>query len=184
MDDIDLLQSVLAKDEALIAAVGSDQLRGPTPCPDYDVGTLVNHIVGWAQAFEAGANGREHEGDPATYTSADPVADFREAAAGVVAGWRAGGVDRKVGITGGKLPGQMVLAMTIMEFVAHGWDLATATGQQVPFSDDELAAALARAETTLPPEYRGAGKPFGDQVEVPADAPVLDRFVAFMGRRP
>lgn len=182
MGDVDVLESVLAKDEALITGVRADQWSGPTPCPDYDVRTLVNHIVGWLQVFEAAASERAFEGDVAAFTSSAPASDYRAAAAGVVAGWRKGGVDRMVRLTGPDLPAQLVLAMTLIEYVTHGCDLAAATGQAVPFSDAELELTLERARATLPDQYRGEGKPFGDIVEVPEDAPVVRRFLGFMGR--
>ena len=86
-------------------------------------------------------------------------------------------------LVGRPSPGAAVLGMTLMEYVTHGWDLATATGQPVPFTDDELGTTLERAKANLPDQYRGEGMPFAAAVDVPADAPVLDRLVAFMGRR-
>lgn len=111
MDDIDLLQSVLNKAGDIVAGVGEKQLCLPTPCPEFDVAMMRNHIV-----------------------------------------------------------------------AAHGWDLAVATGQTVPFTDDEATRALALAETTLPDEYRGGA--FGPRIAVPVGSPGVDRFVAFMGRQP
>ncbi|MGH9063895.1 MAG: TIGR03086 family metal-binding protein [Acidimicrobiales bacterium] len=181
--DVDVLESVLGKDAALIREVRPDQWTGPTPCPDYDVRALVDHIVGWLQVFGAAATGRTVDGDPATFTSSDPVGEFRAAAAEVVAGWRSGGVDRTVRLAGPDLPGQMVLAMTLMEYVTHGCDLAAATSQAVPFSDAELELALERARATLPDQYRGEGQAFGLALDVPEGAPVLERLLGFMGRR-
>lgn len=184
MSDVDVLESVLTKDAALLAAVRPEQLSAPTPCPEYDVQALVNHIVGWLQVFAAAAHGRTFDGDPAGFVSADPMTDFQTAADSVVAGWRAGGVDRTVHLIGAELPAQMVLAMTLMEYVTHGCDLATATGQAAPFSEAELALTLERARVTLPDQYRGEGKAFGHVIEVADDAPVIDRLLGFMGRRP
>lgn len=183
MSDVDVLESVLAKDEALISGVRSDQWGGPTPCPEYDVRTLVNHIVGGLQMFEAAANERVFDGDAAAFTTSDPGRDFRMSAAGVVAGWRAGGVDRAIRLFGLELPGETVLAMTLMEYLTHGCDLALATGQGVPFSEAELQLTLERARATLHDQFRGPGKSFGDVVDVPEDAPVLHQFLGFMGRR-
>ena len=183
--DIDLLEGVLDKTAGLLDGVTPDQYSDPTPCPDYDVRTLVNHITGWAQNFASGANGEAPSGDPTTYVAGDdPAGEFREAAGRVVAGWRTHGLDRNVSIMGGDLPGQMVLNMTIMEYLTHGWDLATATKQPVPYTDAEAEQTLALAEGTLPPQYRGVDQPFGDIVEVPDTAPAVDRFVGFMGRDP
>jgi uncharacterized protein (TIGR03086 family) len=185
MADIDVLESVLDKTAGVLAGVKKDQYTQSTPCPDYDVRALVNHITGWVQSFAEGANGETYDGDPTTYEAGDdPAAEFRTSAARIVDGWRANGTDRKVGLMGGDLPGEMVLNMTIMEYLAHGWDLARATGQPIPYTDDEAAVALERAKTTLPPEYQGEGKAFGAIVPVPDDAPAIDRFVGFMGRNP
>lgn len=182
MSDVEVLERVLAKDAALLSAVGPDVLGAPTPCPDYDVRALVNHILGWLQVFAAAANGRVFDGDPVAFVSTDPVTEFRASAAELVSGWRSGGVDRQVRMTGAELPGQTVLSMTLMEYVAHGCDLAMATGQVVPFTDEELTVALERARATLPDQYRGPDKPFGPAIDVPEGAPARDRFLGFMGR--
>jgi uncharacterized protein (TIGR03086 family) len=185
MDEIDLLDGVLTKAAGLIDGVREDQCHLPTPCPDYDVAALLDHIVGWAQVFAAASEGRAHEGDPATFTCGDdPAGQFRAAASAMVSGWRTHGLDRKVRVTGSESPGELVFNMTLMEYLAHGWDLATATGQPVPFTEQEATEVLARAQATLPPEYRGENMSFGEIVPVADDAPAIDRLVGFLGRRP
>ena len=185
MDDLDLLERVLDKTGTIVAGVTPDQYDRPTPCPDYDVRALVNHITGWVQSFAEGANNATYDGDPTAFEAGDdPAAEFRSAAKRLVDGWRTHDTDRKVSLMGGELPGEMVLNMTIMEYLAHGWDLARATGQPLPYTDDEAAIALERAKATLPPEYQGEGKAFGAIVPVPDDAPAIDRFAGFMGRDP
>ncbi|MEA2686905.1 MAG: hypothetical protein QOE93_2100 [Actinomycetota bacterium] len=71
-----------------------------------------------------------------------------------------------------------------MEYLGHGWDLATATDQTHPATEEQAEAALARAEQTLPAQYRGDGMPFGHAVDVPDTAPAIDRLAAFLGRTP
>ncbi|MDP9075544.1 MAG: TIGR03086 family metal-binding protein [Actinomycetota bacterium] len=145
----------------------------------------MNHMVGWIQVFDAGCHDRPLDGDAGTYQCGDdPAADFRAAAASLVAGWEKYGRDRKVRVTSGELPGPMVFDMTVMEYLTHGWDLAVATGQPVRYTEQEASDTLARAEAMLPPEYRGDGMPFGHVVAIEADAPALNRLVAFLGRNP
>ena len=183
MDAIELLAGVLAKTGDVIAGVGDDQWQLATPCDDYDVRALVNHIVGWIQVFEAGCHGRAFQGDPAAYQSGDdPAGVFRDAADSLVAGWQTYGFDRPVRVSSGEMPGSMVFNMTVMEYLTHGWDLATATGQPIPYRDEEAADVLARAEQTLPLEYRGDA--FGQIVAIGDDAPAVHRLVAFLGRQP
>ena len=183
MEDLDLLSDVMTKTGDLIEVVRSDQWDLPTPCRDWDVRALVGHIVGWLRVFAAGAAGEAFEGDPADYLAGDSSADdFRRLTEVLVAGWDANGTDRTVRLTSGELPGAMVFDMTLMEYLTHGWDLATATGQPVPFTEVEAEDVLRRARATLRPEYRGPDTAMGEEVEVAADAPAMVRLAAFMGR--
>ena len=185
MDEPTLLAGVLTKTGDLIAGVRDDQWDLPTPCPEYDVRALVDHMVGWVQVFDAGCHGRDVDGDPNAYRSdADPAVAFRSAAGSLAEGWRDLGVDRPVRIMTGELPGQTAFDITVMEYLTHGWDLAVATGQTVPYDEDEATDTLARAERTLPPEYRGEGKGFAAAVAVDPGAPAVSRLAAFLGREP
>lgn len=184
MSDIDLLESVLDKDVALLAAVSPDRHGAATPCPDYDVRTLMDHMVGWVRTFAANANEREPGEDPSAYTTDDHAGEFRAAANELVRGWREHGTDGEMVFGTQAMPAAATLGMTLMEYVTHGCDLAIATGQEVPFSDEELETTLARARTNLPDQYRGEGMPFAPVVPVPDDAPALDRLLGFMGRQP
>lgn len=183
MDDLDMLAGILAKTGDLVAGTPREKWDASTPCPGFDVHTLLAHICGWVRVFAAGAIGERFAGDLTTYEVHDGSAEeFRDAAARIVEGWRQHGVDRTVPLVGGDMPGQMVQNMTFMEYLTHGWDLATATGQPVPFTEDEAAETLRRAQETLQPQFRG--DQIGPAVDVPADAPAIDRLVGFMGRTP
>jgi len=185
MDEIELLSGILAKTGDLIAGVPVDAGARPTPCPDYDVDALVHHLVGGMQSFEAAANGRSAGFDPSTVeVGDDPAAQFRASADATVAGWREHGFDREVSMMGDPQPASMVFNMTVMEYLTHGWDLAVGSGQPVPYTEAQAAEVLARAEGTLPPQYRGGDMPFGEIVPVAADAPAIDRLAGFMGREP
>ncbi len=181
MTDIDLLESVVAKNTRLLENVTPDQHGNPTLCPEYDVKALADHLAGWARGFADGANEVESTIDPSAYTTDDPAGDYAKAADDLVRGWREGGMDREVRFGRNPMPAGPVLNMTLMEEVTHGIDLALATGQDVPFTDDELSAVLDRAKATLPDEMRGTA--FGPRVDVPDDAPALDKLLGFMGRR-
>src|ERR1035441_7202323 len=61
--------------------------------------------------------------------------------------------------------------MTVMEYLAHGWDLASATGQGSSFAEAEAADALNLAKVMLLPEYQGEGMAFGAIVPVSGEAP-------------
>lgn len=169
-DDVALLESVLTKTEALITEVGPEQHLLRTPCADLPVRQLVDHLVGWARESARRLHGETADEDPNAYRSDDPGAEFEAASARILDGLRAA-----------EQPA-LPPAMLLMEFITHGWDLATATGEPVTYSDDEAEAALAAGRTMLKPEYRGDS--FGPEVEPPEDATAVERLVAFMGRDP
>jgi len=173
--EIDLLESVLDETQATIASVAPGQEHLPTPCPDFDVSRIVDHLVGWAHSFAARLTGGSDPGDPNDYRAgASPAAEFQQAAQAIVAAYREGSEPSR------KLP----IGFLIMEFLVHGWDLATATGRSAEFRPAAADLALATGRQMLQPEYRGAGKSFGDEVEVSDAAGPVDRLVAFLGRDP
>ena len=173
--EIDLLQSVLDDTEAVIASVAPGQEHLPTPCTDFDVARVVDHLVGWASSFAARLNGGSVTGDPNDYRAGEsPATEFQQAAQSILAAYREGGEESQ------KLP----VGILIMEFLVHGWDLATATGSPVRFSPAAADLALATGRQMLAPEYRGPGKSFGEEVAVSDAAGPVDRLVAFLGRDP
>jgi uncharacterized protein (TIGR03086 family) len=72
----------------------------------------------------------------------------------------------------------------IMEFLTHGWDLATAIGRPFSYSDEAAELALKTGRQMLKPNYRGPGKEFGQEVPISDSAGAVDRLVAFLGRNP
>lgn len=177
MDDtqIDLLSDVLRRTEAAIVAVTPEQLHDPTPCSEFDVGRLVDHLVGWARSFADRLTGVEAEGDPDDYRAGDePAAEFHEAARAIVAGYRAGGPASE----------QLPIGIVVSEFLTHGWDLSRATGQDLDVDPAAAELGLAAGRSMLKPEYRGPGQSFGAEVEVEASAPAIERLVGFVGRDP
>lgn len=184
---LDLLAATLERTAAVLAGVRPEQLDGPTPNEGFTVAALIDHLVAWAEVFAASAADTAYEGDPMSLHVAD-LGEARQrytaAAATIVQAWRTHGTDREVSsYFGGRTPGAMSFAMTVMEELAHGWDLAVATGQNPDFPEAAAELALDAARRYLLPEYRGP-ESFGAEVPVPERAPALDRYLGFVGRDP
>lgn len=175
----------------LLDAVPDDRLGAPTPCPEYALGDLIDHIGGLAVAFTAAA-----AKDTARLSGGAPSGDGSR----LEAGWRAriaGDLDRLAeawrdpdawtGMTragGLDLPGEIAGKVALNELVVHGWDVARAAG--LPYQPDaaELETCrsfLAASAAQAPPDGSG---PFGVPVDVPPDAPLLDQVIALAGRDP
>ena len=190
IDPRPLYRRAVAQTETVVAAVTQDQFARPTPCPEYDVRALLAHIVGGLTRTALVG-----EGDPdalAHPAQASGVPDdswpdaYRAAAARSSAAWADDAkLDALVEVPWGKIPGRSAVAGYIQEVLAHGWDLAQATGQPTE-RDPELAMwALAGAKRILPPDIRGdASVPFGPVVEVSPDAAPYTQLAAWLGRHP
>jgi len=175
----------------VVDGIRSDQLAGPTPCPDYDVAALIDHLVGagW-RAVDLGRDpGVTPTGEEFPHVElTDAPRQLRQAGAEAAEVWSDD--DRLASTTtmpwGETYTGATLVDMYLCELVAHGWDLAVATGQAQRCDEDLAAAALAGARAGLRPEYRdmmGVGNPFGAEQPAPDGAATLERFAAFMGRR-
>jgi uncharacterized protein (TIGR03086 family) len=177
-----------ALDETARIAEGvrSDELDLPTPCTQWDVRALLNHMVGGNLRFAALA-----EGTPLTRAAAaqdllgdNPSRAYRESAEAMKRAWRQPGrLEGMYELPIGVLPGQAALTLRLNEAILHGWDLARATGQPADLDGRLAAHVLGFAEQALAtPESRAAR--IGPSVPVAADASVTDRLVAFLGRQP
>jgi uncharacterized protein (TIGR03086 family) len=175
LSEIDLLESVLEQTEATIASVMPGQEHLPTPCPEFDVARLVDHLVGWSSSFATRLTGGSVMGDPNDYrVGDDPATEFHQGAQTIVGAYREGGEKSQT------LP----VGLIIIEFLVHGWDLATATGLSVRFKPAAADLALATGRAMLKAEYRGPGTSFGYEVEASDAAGPVDHLVAFLGRDP
>ena len=167
----DVLQQVLG-------GIGDGDLGARTPCRDYDVAALAEHLVGSVTRISAAAG-------VAFAASTDPHVIRRVVSAGCAAlsGWQRRGVDGAVVFGGRSLPAGDLLGVIALEFVVHGWDLATAVGSSVRVPDDLAEDLLRLAHRTVTPESRRVAG-FDEPVIVGDDAIPLDRLLAFTGRDP
>ena len=173
----------------LVDSVGDDALGRPTPCEGYTVGDLLDHIAGAAVAFTAAAVKQPLDGGPrgdAANLGDDWRTRIPQEVLGLAQAWRsphawtgmtaAGGVD---------LPGDLAGVVALDELVIHGWDLAKATGQPYDVDDETLAACHGFvAQFSAPGQEASREGLFGPPVEVPDDAPLLDRLIGLSGREP
>lgn len=80
------------------------------------------------------------------------------------------------------MPAAMVGSMMIAEFVVHGWDLATATGQTYDPPAEVVQAAIAGVTPML--EMGREGGWYGTEITVKDSAPALHHLLAMTGRDP
>ncbi|MEW2402936.1 TIGR03086 family metal-binding protein [Streptomyces sp. NPDC046862] len=167
--------------------VTAAHLTAPTHCPGWDVRALVNHWVLYT------SHGLEHRARrkplPEELTSHDFTAepDWARAYADqldrAVAAWDDPAVwEGEIDLGMATVPAADIAQMVVKEMAVHGWDVATATGQEIHLSDGAARLILDVVEThaELYRQYDG----FADPVPVPDDAPVFERALAASGRDP
>lgn len=187
---IECLQLACESTDGILANVSAVQLGLATPCDSWRVGDLIDHIVGAADFF---ADVAEHGAPPAerewpSYADQDFAASFGASARRILTAFAApGAMDRTMMLPTGPTAGSRCLEVVIGELFIHSWDLARATGQLIPQPAREGVAdwLLASRWPALCGKVRAAdGSVFAPAVDVPDDAPAVDRLAAFLGRNP
>lgn len=183
-DPVALLESATAAVQTIVDRVRPDQLGLPTPCTEWTVRDLINHLDKgneWAVANLAGGGGAvpRPEGD---HLGDDPARAFADSSARMVAAFRVpGALAKMLTLPFGQMPGAAFAGMRAVDTLVHGWDIATAAGQPTNFAPELNEVALAMAKRTLAGRPR-AGSPFAPEQPVADDAPAADRLAAFLGR--
>jgi len=183
MDPIERVERATAFAAGKVKGVAPDDLSKPTPCAEFDVRALLNHLVGGLGMLRVAAEGGKASPPQGDHLGPDAGAVYDERRAALVTALRGNGVlDRNWEMPFGSLPGSTMAAIAFMEHLTHAWDVAKATGQ-----DTTLPAELVKecAETVAPMDQmlRMPGV-CGPAVTVADDASAQDKFIAFMGRRP
>lgn len=178
---IELVTRALDQAGAVVAKVAPEQAGLPTPCAEWDVYTLVNHLVDEVARFaESTATGQRGDSD-GDVLGDDWAGAFQRAADELLAAWRApGALERTTRLPGGEVPASWTLGQHVTEIAMHTWDIAVATGQSTDLDPVVGAAALEWGRANLLPEVRG--EHVGPEVVVDADAPLYDRLAAYGGR--
>ncbi|WP_409462414.1 TIGR03086 family metal-binding protein [Amycolatopsis sp. GA6-003] len=185
MNPVDDLAAVLESTGALVAGVS--RWDAPTPCPEWTVRELVNHLVLGHRLFTAvlrGEPGGPLDPRSSDVLGTDPVAAYQDAVAGLLAAFRQPGVlERVYEVPAGTVPGIAAVQLRIVEELVHGWDLARATGQKPNFEDAVVERGIAFSAAKLA-DLPAERRPFAPPVPVADDAPPLDRLAALLGRSP
>lgn len=183
------LEPAAAQVARVADGVRDEHLGLPTPCTDWSVADLLQHLLELTTAFTAAARKAALPEDGAAQATGLP-ADWREQLVRhldvLVAAWREPAAWQGETEAGGvTMPADVTAAVAVDELVLHGWDLARATGQ--PFESDPVSVEASlgfAASMSVPGEEAGREGLYGPVVPVPDDAPALDRLLGYAGRDP
>jgi uncharacterized protein (TIGR03086 family) len=192
----------------VIGAVRPDQLANPTPCTEFDVRHLLGHLVDVLHRVAAMGRGEDptaahpEVGDVSIAACADDAwtATWLAAVDEASAAWADdAALERTIVLTWATDKGGVALLGYVSEITVHTWDIAQATGRQPKWNGPAVAGAYELMRSWLPGEGRAeifeevrkkmgsdapVDNPFAEVVPVPDGAPLIDRLVAWNGRRP
>jgi uncharacterized protein (TIGR03086 family) len=151
----------------LLAAVTPDDAGRATPCSEWTVADLSDHLVNSVAGMATMASGGQPDWSATTHYD-DPAAALQREGRGLVEALDAGS---------GSFPEGMAAA----ELAVHAYDLSTALGRPTANLDPEVAeAGLAFMSASMTDDMRGGA--FGPEQPAPADADAYERIAAFAGR--
>ena len=179
-DPVTLFERATAQAAGVMANVTLAQLADPTPCTEWCVQELIDHMVASTDYLRAALDG----GEQAPRSGATP-ADYWAGVEACLAGLAAPGALERTCRSPLEFewPLDQATAGTFMDNLVHTWDLATATGQDRRLEPELVEACIARFLPEMPERGRRAGL-VGPAVPVGADAGPQDRLLGAMGRQP
>jgi uncharacterized protein (TIGR03086 family) len=166
-----------------VRGVKPNQLDGATPCQEWTVRALINHLRQVIGALSLAGRGETVPNELWEREYDDAAPRFGDEADRAVAAWadRAPG-EGTVRMGTADMPATVVATMLASDLVIHGWDLARATGQDYR-CDGEVAEMTRRFIAETGEQGRSMGI-FAGPVPVVSDASVLDQALGLSGRDP
>lgn len=169
-----------------VRRMGIDQMTNPTPCTEWNVRDLLNHLVSeqfWAPWLLDGATpdqvGDRFDGDQ---LGDDPQAAWAEASTAARAAWDNAEISGRVHVTGGTIPTEDYCWQMTMDLAVHAWDLANGIGADTRL-DPKLVEAVYTVFEPHVDEMQGLGI-FARPQPVAADADTQSKLLAMLGRKP
>lgn len=189
MDPVQSLKEASALFRSRLEQVPADAWEHSTPCSEWDVRALVNHVVGGEKVVPELMAGKTFEeilpslaGDQ---LGADPLAAFEAATAAAIEAFASpAALDRQVHHPAGDMDGRTYIGFRIGDLTVHSWDLARATGGDESLPPALVEAVLAALEPMRP--IIGSVGVFGTgpSGSLPDDADPQTRMLDLAGRRP
>ena len=171
-EDLAGLRTALDQLAVLLADVRPEASEDPTPCTEWKVQDLVDHVVAAPTRLARMLRGEEIDWSaPTPPAGDDPAGAFRSRADDLLSAWR----DHSGPAEDAGLDWQLA------ELAVHSWDLATAVHAPTSALDPQVAErGLAFMQNSLTSENRAPV--FGPQQPAPEGADAYGRIAAFAGR--
>ncbi len=177
-DELECAEATFAVLQHVLHGIADDDLAKQTPCREFDVAALTDHLMNSITVIGGAAGAQTPERDQTDSVERQVVLAARPA----LDAWKRRGLDGNVAFGSNEAPAKMMAGILSLEFLVHAWDYAAALGRDVSAPDSLSGYVMGLARNIITPQGRtNAG--FDDPIEVPDDASALDQLLAFTGRR-
>jgi uncharacterized protein (TIGR03086 family) len=183
-DSVDMLERAMSYTLGSLSLVTAAQLSRPTPCTEWDIRALLEHmndsLLALCEAAHVGRVFADPLDGPAD-TAASLVKGLRDRACQLLGVWVRADSSTDVVVGRRSLPGSIVAGTGALEVAVHGWDVARACGRnrRIPTVLAEDLIELSRVLVV------DADRPtrFAPALPVSRDAGADERLLNFLGRR-
>ncbi|WP_236793140.1 TIGR03086 family metal-binding protein [Amycolatopsis sp. GM8] len=187
MNLLDAHGEALREFDRTVHQISGGQWDAPTPCSEWTVRDLLNHLVSeqlWVPHLLAGETlaqvGDRYDGD---VLGGDPVGIWEKSSIAARQAWtEPGATDRQVQLSFGDSEATLYGWQMTIDLAVHAWDLAKGIGAAQPISA-EVADTLLPIVTPQIDWWQGIDI-VAAPVPVPESASAADRLVALCGRSP
>lgn len=183
MEPIEQLRVIMPTLTATVDGIDASQMYDPTPCSDFTVHDVIDHMIVLGGSFAFWFRGEQAPelNAPPVYGRV-PAAEFRKVMDDLLAAVQSSGaMERMIDTPMGEMQGDAFARLVALDGLIHGWDLASSTGQELDLPIEVIAAVDDFAHEAIGPETREGGA-FKAPAVAPPDASQLERLVAFSGR--
>ena len=178
-DELHSAEDTLGVLQQVLHTIGRDDMSRQTPCTEFDVARLTEHLLRSITALGGMVDAEFPERDESDSAERQIIGAARPA----LDAWHRHGLDGNVPFGNGEMPAKGACGILSIEFLVHAWDFAAAVGSDVDAPQSLAEYVLGLAHQVIKPEQRSRAG-FDDPVDVPEDAPALEKLVAFTGRNP
>lgn len=179
IDVFDCASVTLAACRAVLRRLTPDDLGRATPCAEFTVGDVGEHVVRSMVLLGSVAGAVSSTAFAASGSLDERVAVTAEAA---LEAWRWRGLGGSVAVGRSTLAADLAVEIIPMELLVHGWDVARATGSQIDVAPEVAGYVLEQARSLITADKRG--RSFAAEVPAGPSATALERLIAFTGRDP
>jgi len=175
-DPVTIYETATTQARTVLQRVKPEQMKQSTPCSEWDVEALINHLVSAQNGIAGTVSGSQ------VAAGSTPLETLDAAVLAMVAAAKApGGLEKKVQGRQGEVPAGQMLNIGIMDVSLHTWDLAKATGQDTTLDPRVVEHIFPAVEEMA---QRGPSPAFATPTESPANASRQDKMIALSGRTP